>query len=131
MVMDGLCRLGYSPELDEDGDVGFMFQMKAVYVAIGDQDDQFLSVVYPFMSIISEDKSAAVAMATCNQLTRSLKLIKTTVAPEMDRVDATVEFYYYDENSLLQNLEHALKVLGCVGSIYRRTEKELMSDNPD
>lgn len=127
--MECLSRLGYSPEIDEDGDVCFMFQMKALYVSIGDQDEQFLTVVLPFVSVIDEDESPSVALAVCNKMTRELKLMKAVVAADLQRVDATADFYYYDETSLLQNLEHALTILGCARRVFARTQNELV--NPD
>jgi len=131
MVMECLSRLGYLPMLDEDGDVCFIFQLKMLYVAIGDMDEQFLTVIYPYVSVIDDDESPASAFIVCNRMTSELRMMKTFVASDLQRVDATVDFYYYDEDSLLQNMEHALTVLGCARRMFARAHNEIMSTDSD
>ncbi len=131
MVKGSLRRLGYEPEIDEDGDVIFMCQMKQFYVGIGSLEDQFLSVVHPVVNVLGEDDPPSLAMAVCNRMNRRLKLMKAYVEPKMERVEASVDFYYFDEDSLDTNMQCALELLGCARRIYNNTKLDLTKSLSD
>ena len=73
-----------------------------------------------------EDGEEHIALATCNKITRELKLIKVYVEPTFKSVTANSEFYYTDEESLKNNIEQSLRILGVVRTQYRNTKREFM-----
>lgn len=46
-IMATLEKMGYRPELDNDGDILLRYQMKSIFVLTGDEDDSYVSVMLP------------------------------------------------------------------------------------
>jgi hypothetical protein len=65
-------------------------------------------------------------LATCNKITRELKLVKVYVDQTFKNVSANSEFYYTDEESMKNNIENSLRILGIVRTLYRNTRKEFI-----
>jgi len=40
-------KMGYCPEVDEDGDIRVAYQLKTIYLMTGDEDEQYVSVMLP------------------------------------------------------------------------------------
>lgn len=117
--------LGYSPQVDDDGDLLVRFQMKTVYVVVGDDDDRYVVLIVPQFHEIEEGEEH-IALAVCNKLTRDLKLAKVYVDYTFKTVSANCEFYYTDEESLKDNIEKSLRILGVVRTMYRNANDELL-----
>lgn len=117
--------LGYSPQMDEDGDLMVRYQMKTVYVVVGDDDDRYVVFIMPQFHEIEEGQEH-IALAVCNKLTRDLKLAKFYVDYTFKTVSANCEFYYTDEESLKDNIEKSLRILGVVRTMYRNANDELL-----
>ena len=120
-------KMGYCPEIDEDGDIKFAYQLKTIYVMTSDDDEPYVSVMLLRFHII-EDGKETVALAVCNKMTRELKLAKVFVEQTFKHVSATCEFYYSSKKSLLQNLEKSLELLGVVRTVFRDDMDELSED---
>ena len=66
MVVSALRELGYKPQTDNDGDVFICYQMKHFYV-MGTQDEEnYLTVLFPQFYSISEGDETKV-LAACNK----------------------------------------------------------------
>ncbi len=124
LVCSVLNEMGYSPTVDDDGDVVFRYQMKLLYAMIGDEDETYLSLLLPQFYTIEEGEDTLV-LATCNKLTRDIKQIKFYVDSSCESVSATCEFYYNDEESLRCSLKHSLDVLSVARTIFRKAKNEL------
>lgn len=127
LIMSILEKMGYLPELDSDGDVLFCYQMKTVYVLIGDEEDSYISMMLPQFHEI-EDGQETLMLAVCNKMTRELKMVKVYVDQTFKNVSATCEFFYANEEALEQNLHHSLQMLGIVRTIFRKDLEELTED---
>lgn len=127
LIMSSLEKMGYSPELDSDGDVLFCYQMKTVYVLIGEEEDSYISMMLPQFHEI-EDGQETLMLAICNKMTRELKMVKVYVDQTFKNVSATCEFFYANEEALEQNLHHSLQMLGIVRTIFRKDLEELTED---
>lgn len=125
--MATLEKMGYRPELDNDGDILLRYQMKSIFVLTGDEDDSYVSVMLPQFHEIEEGKETLV-LAVCNKMTRELKLAKVYVDQTFKNVSATCEFYYANEESLEQNLRQSLQLLGVVRTVLRKNMDELSED---
>ena len=117
-------KMGYCPEIDEDGDIKFAYQLKTIYVMTADDDEPYVSVMLPQFHDI-EDGKETVALAVCNKMTRELKFAKVYIDQTFNHVTATCEFYYSSKKSLLQNLERALELLGVIRTVFRNDMDEL------
>lgn len=122
-VIEGL---GYKPQVDDDGDVMIRYQMKTIFVLVGDEDDTYTLLTMPNFCDV-EDGAEHIALAVCNKLTRDLRLAKVYVDQTFKFVSANCEFNYTDEASLKLNIENSLKILGVVRTLYKKTQDELLS----
>lgn len=125
LIVKVLEEMGFKPHEDDDGDVVFRYQMKNIFAVVGDESEQYLVLIMPQFYEI-EDGEEPVALATCNKITRELKLVKVYVDQTFKNVSANSEFYYTDEESMKNNIENSLRILGIVRTLYRNTRKEFI-----
>lgn len=131
MILSILEEKGYKPEIDNDGDVFIRYQMKTVFVIVGNADDNYVAVLLPQFHEIAEGEESIV-LATCNKMTRELKLVKVFIDQTFQNVSASCEFYYSDEKSLEERINHSLELLGVIRSEFRKNKTELsagLNDN--
>ena len=127
LILQILEKMGYKPEIDNDGDIMFRYQMKSIFVMTGDEDEKYVSVMLPqFHEIV--DGEETLVLAVCNKMTRELKLAKVYVDQTFKSVTATREFYYANEESLEQNLRNSLQMLGVVRTVFRSDMAELSDE---
>ena len=127
MILKTLEKMGYSPEVDNDGDIMLHYQMKAIYVMTGDEDESYISMLLP-QFYEWEDGMETLVLAVCNKMTRELKLVKVYIDQTFKNVSATCEFFYANEESLEQNLRNSLQMLGVVRTIFRNDMAELADE---
>ena len=126
-IIAALKRMGYNPEYDEDGDIVLIYQMKALLMLPGKEDESYLSVILPsFLDIKEGDES--LTLAVCIKLNRELKVVKLYLDENFKTVTSVCEFYYTDDSSLEDGIENALNVLGVIRTIYRRTVDDFSVD---
>ena len=124
MIVKVLEKMGFRPYVDEDGDVGFRFQMKTIFVLNSNESENYLVLNMPQFYEI-EDGDEAIALTACNKVTRELKLIKVFVDQNFKTISANSEFLYADEDSLVKNIEYSLEILSVVRRLYRRTFEDM------
>jgi hypothetical protein len=124
LILKTLEKMGYNPQLDGDGDIMLHYQMKAIYMLTGDEDEPYISMILPQFHEIEEGKETLV-LAVCNKMTRELKLVKVYIDQTFKNVTATCEFFYANEESLEQNLRNSLQMLGVVRTVFRNDMAEL------
>lgn len=127
LVVSTLESLGYVPQADDDRGIFFPFQMKTIYVILGEEDETYLSVVLSHFAEIGEGEDAFV-LAVCNKVTRNLKLGKVYVDQTCKWVSAACEFFYTDERCLRESLEFSLEVLGIVRSVFRKVKDDFLKN---
>ena len=127
LILKTLEKMGFSPEMDSDGDIMLCYQMKHIYVMTGDEDEPYVSVMLPQFHEIDEGQETLV-LAVCNKMTRELKLAKVYIDQTFKNVTATCEFFYANEESLEQNLRNSLQMLGVVRTVFRNNLAELSED---
>lgn len=124
MAIQVVKELGYKPIIDNDGDVFFRVQLKGFYILGTRNDNDLISVHFPQFWDIEEGEDVKY-LAACNKLTRELKLVKTFIDDSLKSVSASCEFYCTDMESMRNNIEHSIKILCIIRSIFRRTLNEL------
>ena len=127
LILKTLEKMGYSPEVDNDGDIMLHYQMKTIYVMTGDEEEPYISIMLPQFHEIEEGKEPLV-LAVCNKMTRELKLVKVYIDQTFKNVTATCEFFYANEESLEQNLRNSLQMLGVVRTVFRNDMAELSDE---
>lgn len=127
LILSTLEKMGYSPEVDNDGDIKLLYQMKTIYVMTGDEEEPYISMMLPQFHEI-EDGQETMVLAVCNKLTRELKLAKVYVDQTFKNVTATCEFFYANNEALEQNLRNSLQMLGVVRTVFRKDLDELSED---
>ncbi len=131
LILSVLEKKGLKPEIDNDGDILIRYQMKSIFVIVGNVEDTYVAVLLPQFHEITDGEETLV-LATCNKMTRDLKLVKVYVDQTFKNVSATCEFFYSDEKSLEESIGHSLELLGVVRSVFRKNKTELsagLNDN--
>lgn len=124
MIFKAVENMGYKPHLDSDGDIFFTYQMKSIYILIGNMDEPYVQVQLPQFFDIEEEQEALV-LAICNKMTRELKILKVYIDQTFKHVTADYEFLYTNEEALAQNLDSAISRLGIVRRAFRNTLNEM------
>lgn len=127
LILKTLEKMGYSPEVDNDGDIMLHYQMKTIYVLTGDEEEPYISMMLPQFHEVEEGQETLV-LAVCNKMTRELKLAKVYIDQTFKNVTATCEFFYANEESLEQNLRNSLQMLGVVRTVFRNDMAELSDE---
>ena len=127
LILKTLEKMGYSPEVDNDGDIMLHYQMKTIYVLTGDEEEPYISMMLPQFHEVEEGQETLV-LAVCNKMTRELKLAKVYIDQTFKNVTATCEFFYANEESLEQNLRNSLQMLGVVRTVFRSDMAELSDE---
>jgi len=128
LIMAAIEKMGYSTEIDEDGDIMFQYQMKTLYAMTSDnEEDQYISLLLPRVNEVEEGEEPLV-LAVCNKMNRELKIMKVFIDNTFKNVGATYEFNYANEESLELNLTKALDMMGVVRTLYRHETEELSEE---
>ena len=127
LILAPLEKMGYSPEVNNDGDIKLLYQMKTIYVMTGGEEEPYISMMLPQFHEI-EDGQETMVLAVCNKLTRELKLAKVYIDQTFKNVTATCEFFYANNEALEQNLRNSLQMLGVVRTVFRKDLAELSED---
>ncbi|MDZ4201879.1 MAG: hypothetical protein U1C96_07005 [Gallionella sp.] len=91
MYRSYLAEEGFTPKLDDDGDISFKFEGKNYLIIIDEGDSEFFRLVYPwFWPIESEDEREKAAQAALYASTQT-KVAK--VYPVRDDTWAAVEIF--------------------------------------
>ena len=124
MILSALEKMGYSPEVDDDGDIYFRYQLKNLYVMMGDEDEQYVVMMMPqFIEI--EEGDETLSLALCNKLTREVKMAKVYVDANLKSVTASCEFFYVGQEDMDNNIEHSLEILGIIRTAFNKAKEEL------
>ncbi len=127
LIISILERIGYTPEIDKDGDIMLPFEMKTIYVMTDDDEEPHIYMILPKVYEI-EDGQETLALATSNKTTRERKLVKVFVDNTFKRVSAICDFFYVNEDALEQNLRQSLDMLGMIRTLYKNDMIELSED---
>ena len=148
MILEAIESLGYKPHVDDDGDICVRFQMKSIFFLTGQEEElneqreqsrtcsgsaesrekktegqQYISAILPQFSEVNEGEET-LTLAVCNKVSREVKLAKVYIDQTLKSVTASCEFFYTDMESLKNNVEHVLNILGMVRSAYHKAKAE-------
>ena len=123
MILEAIESLGYKPHVDDDGDVCVRYQMKNIFFLTGLEEEQYVSAILPQFSEVQEGEETMI-LAICNKVSREIKLAKVYIDQTLKSVTASCEFFYTDMDSLKNNVEHSLDILGIVRSTYLAVRSE-------
>ena len=127
LILMTLENMGHSPEVDNEGDIMLHYQMKTIYVLIGDDEEPYVSMMLPQFHEIEEGQETLI-LAICNKMTRELKMVKVYIDQTFKNVSATCEFFYTNEEALKQNLHQSLQILSVVRTVFRKDLAELTDE---
>lgn len=124
MIRNILEELGYKPVTDNDGDLIIRYQMKSIVFITREEFKNYVVVMLPQFAEV-EDGEETIVLATCNKLTREMKMVKVFIDNTLQNVSATCEFFFADENGLKDNITKSLELLGVIRSSYIKSKSEL------
>ncbi len=122
--MNAVESLGYKPQIDEYGDIFVRYQMKSIYIIVGQEEEAYVVVILPQFEAIDEGDEI-ITLAACNQITRNTRLVKVYIDQTLKSISANCGFFYTDEECLKNNIGNALKILGMIRPEFHRTKEEL------
>ena len=70
LILHTLEKMGYKPEIDGDGDISVRYQMKSIFVFVGDEEDSYVAVLLPQFHEIAEGEESLE-----NSLDKSLQML--------------------------------------------------------
>ena len=125
MILEAVGSLGYKPKVDDDGDICVRYQMKNIFFMTGSEEEQYVTAILPQFQEVNEGEEA-LALAVCNKVNRDTKLAKVYIDQTFKSVSASCEFFYTDMESLKNNVEYTLVILGMVRSAYYNAREEFV-----
>ena len=122
-------KMGYSPNIDSDGDVAVRYELKYIYFITDDDDphDHYASVLFPQFYEIKEGEETLV-LTTCNKMAREVRLVKVYLDGSFKNVTASCEFFFTDEEALERNITESLNLIGVVRTMFRQFKADLSED---
>lgn len=124
-ILEAIESLGYKPTIDDDGDICVRYQMKSIFFLTGQEEERYISALLPQFAEVNEGEEM-LTLAVCNKIIRDVKLAKVYIDQTLKKVSACCEFFYTDMESLKNNVEQSLNILGMVRSVYNRTRSEFV-----
>ena len=124
MILEAIESLGYKPHIDDDGDICVRYQMKSIFFLTSQEEEQYVSAILPQFSEVNEGEET-LTLAVCNKVSREVKLVKVYIDQTLKNVTASCVFFYTDMDSLKNNVEHSLNILGMARSAYHKAKTEL------
>lgn len=100
---------GYSPEIDEDGDVRFKYEGSNIIILLDDEDPSFVRVCLPNFLKIASDEHRSRVLAAVNEANRQVKVGKAFITKE--HCWAAVEAFIPDAAYLGSFLKRYLRIL--------------------
>lgn len=125
MILEAVGSLGYKPTVDDDGDICVRYQMKNIFFMTGSEEEQYVTAILPQFQEVNEGEEA-LALAVCNKVNCDTKLAKVYIDQTFKSVSASCEFFYTDMESLKNNVEYTLVILGMVRSAYYNAREEFV-----
>lgn len=125
MILEAVGSLSYKPTVDDDGDICVRYQMKNIFFMTGSEEEQYVTAILPQFQEVNEGEEA-LALAVCNKVNRDTKLAKVYIDQTFKSVSASCEFFYTDMESLKNNVEYTLVILGMVRSAYYNAREEFV-----
>lgn len=124
MIITAIEELGYKPQVDSDGDIFVRYQMKNIYIVVGEDEEPYAVAILPQFTEVNEGEEP-ITLAVCNKVTRDVKLAKVYIDRTFKSVSASCEFFYTDEACLKASIGHALSILGMIRSTYHNAKAAL------
>ena len=128
-----LVEEGFSPSIDEDGDVVFKYEGKHFYIPVDEDDEEFFRLLFaPFWSIESEDERRMVCAAAC-EATEKVKVAK--IFPHGENVLGSVEMFLPEVEDFKPVFQRALGCLSTAVGVFveamKRSEKTIVDVEED
>ena len=125
---------GLEPEVVDDA-ICVKFEMKRISIHLNEEDedcenagDKYVNVSFPAFYSVMEDEVADV-LVVCNKANRELRQIKTFLSEDLDFVNSSFEFWYFNENDLRNSLKYALFMISHVRSWFFRELKNVQAES--
>ena len=120
---------GYKPYIDEDNDVVFKVQGYSFYVDNNRDDETYLRIVLPAIKELDDDDDIAetlAALASCNEITRTKKLVMAYMSDE-GVVSLATETYIGDSPDISEFVDTSIDFLIRSCTSWREKFKEFLN----
>ena len=93
MYVDYLKSEGFSPSLDDDGDVMFKYEGGTYFIIVDEKDQEFFAVLYPNFWEIESENEREQALLAAKEATRSAKVAKVYLIEDNTDVSLSAEVF--------------------------------------
>lgn len=122
-LMEHIQTEGYSPKLDDDGDIVFKYEGRTYCIIVSEDDTMFYRIIFPnFWPIESMEERANVEIASLFAC-KETKVAK--VFAVRDNVWASIELFCHDASSFKGVFQRSLGALQSAASCFRNKMNEL------
>ncbi len=108
LVVDFLRQQGFCPEIDENQNVFFKYQMTNFIFLNNDSDEEFFQLVMPGIYDVTEE-NREVVLEVCNKVTLGIKVCKAVVQGE--NVNLYFEIFLDSTPNVADIIPRALRAL--------------------
>ena len=113
-------EIGKYKVVEEDEDqITIRFQMNQLHIYPSSEDDQFVTVLLPNFTEVTEENFAEVVMR-CHKLNQQMKQVKLYTFNKV--IIAAAEFYYMEEADLAYQLKIAFNSVVAAKVNYRKLD---------
>ena len=119
-----LIEQGFSPTVDADGDITFMFE-GGHYLLMVDNDDQFFRLVFPNFWPIDDEPERARAGETALKVSAEVKVAKVFITG--NNLSASIEMFVETPAAVAAVLRRSLSALQTAVNLFR---KEMLEGAP-
>lgn len=111
--------LGYKTQLDQDGNIHFVYQSKVIDVVLREYRDHStcVRIFYPGLDSIT-DGNLVPCILTCNKVNRKIKLVKLFLDEKLKHVTAACESSSQNLEELRLFILEALRVFEFITTFY-------------
>ena len=128
MYRQYLAEEGYSPKIDDDGDVFFKFEGRGHVILVSEKDEEFFSLARPNFWSIESDAERAKVVDAALYATKETKVAK--VFPVRDNTWATIEMFFCPPESFKGVFRRSLLALQAAIENFRKKMQEQPAEVP-
>lgn len=129
MYRQYLADEGYSPRIDDDGDVFFKYEGKGYFIIVSEKDEEFFNLLYPNFWSIENDAERAKVIEAALYATAKTKVAK--VFPTKSNTWAVIEMFCSPPETFRSVFRRSLSALRVAVENFRTKMREVPAQSAD
>jgi hypothetical protein len=110
---------GYTPNIDEDGDVRFRYEGGTYYIIIMEDDPEYLRILYPNFWEIESDAELSRAYRAASTVNRTTKIAKIYINRNEGNISMVAESLMAKQDDYRSWFQRLLNIIGTARRDFR------------